>query len=488
MKKLFYLFLLLGFAVTSCNKPDAIPLEQDVTFKAIAFETNFKVSDDDVCNGDIVHYAKLTIETLDGNGDHLNPVLTEIIDVDIFYLNGTMYTNSLKMIPGIYDLVSFTLMNENDEIVYASPMEGSPNSDIVDGLPIEFSVGAFLKNEVKIEVLCFDPVVYTDFGFSWFSFDFSQVGNNDFVFFGDFCTKYFENYANEPRYAAQGTLHHDMIAIFKIDIFEKIDNGYGGFSWGNKQTYTNEGESLNGPLIVPHPNTNVPNEEFKIRLSILVKDGESTFKYKVFKKWFITDDEDIYSGIDGDNVIDFVLGSCVPDADYVFPPYMNLPETAIMTLQNPGANSYWDMTLSGFGAGYDIEPNTVLPGHCGDRYRYISEGIPYDVEVFSSLYPNLLPDYFDVPQGEVLDNINWLGNNLYRYPGYTSDDFQFAVWSLLSQAANGELSPIALQMASDADVIGEGFVPPVGGWAAVLFVKEYNNGYFKQLIFTLVDP
>ena len=63
MKKSLYLFLILGLTVGSCNKPDTISSEQEVSFSAAAVETGFKTSDD-ACNNGVANYAIIILQPL----------------------------------------------------------------------------------------------------------------------------------------------------------------------------------------------------------------------------------------------------------------------------------------------------------------------------------------------------------------------------------------------------------------------------------------
>ncbi len=504
MRKLFYILILIGLGIGSCNKPTATLIEQNVIFKAASIETGFKsgVTGGDICNNDVAHYAKLTIQQMDEAG---NPIAGTTIDkiVDIFYLNGMMYTNTLRLVPGKYQLTAFSLWNQgpdnatggdDDIMVYATPNSDSEYAELVDALPQDFEVSAFLKNEVPIQVLCFEPAEYDKFGFSWFAIDYTNVENNDMFFFGDFCTKYYKDYEANEFYADQmvaGSLSHDMIAIFKIQVLKENENQ----DWDLIETYTNETSSVSGePLIVSHPNTGVVGERFKFKLFILVKDG-SSFTYKKFKVWTITDDEQINSG--DNNIIEFVLGSCTPDADYILPPYMNLPESATLTTISgiPGTlGTYFDVNLSDIEAGYDIQ-NGDYGVYCADKNTTITLNQEYTMNVFSSLYIDLIPDAFSL-QKPVLDNINWLGNNLYRYENHNWKDVQNAVWMLLGQISEtqnggvGVPTALAIKMKNDAQNNGDNYMPPVGGYAAVLFISPDadESNPVLQLLFTLVDP
>ncbi|MDA3905834.1 MAG: hypothetical protein PF484_07150 [Bacteroidales bacterium] len=475
MKKLFYLFIIVGLAAVSCNKPADLPLEQDVIFKANAESLGFKSSI--LCDNPIAQYASIDIDGI-------------VHTVEVFHLDGTMYTNTLKLTPGLHTVNTFILKNDDgtplvdsDDIdVYATPMKNAEYSEFVEeGLPIEFETSAFLKNEVDIDVICYKPTAFTSFGFSWFQVD--RVIVREFNFFGDFCTKYFRQYDANEFYHLQTLspfgLNHDMIAIFQIEVFANGDL---------VATYNNETTSLDGePLKVQYPDYVDYVDEFDFVLSILVKDGTG-FSFKEFHTWSTVDDGDL-PNIGTDNVMDFVLGSCVPDADLILHPYMNLPATADMKTGNsvPGTlGTYFDVTLSNIASGYDIQ-NGLYGVYCADNLHSIYLNTTYPgMKVVSSLYPDALPSVFNL-QKTVVDNINWLGNNLYRYPGHDWADIQDAVWLILGQIPSA--GTIATQMKNDAMLYGNDFLPLVGGYAAVYFVDPTpTTNPVLQLLFTLVDP
>ena len=138
MKKLFYLFLIVGLSVVSCNKPEEVPLEQNVVFKANTAVKGFKSSV--VCDNPVAQYALIEI---DG----------EIKTVDVFYLDGTIYTNTIKLSPGPHVITMFVLKNDNgtpgntgnDIEVFATPLKDAEFSSFVsEGLPITFSTDAFM--------------------------------------------------------------------------------------------------------------------------------------------------------------------------------------------------------------------------------------------------------------------------------------------------------------------------------------------------------
>jgi len=478
MRKLFYLFLMVGLVVISCNKPNNTPTEQDVVFKAFTAETGFKAS---TCDNPDANYALVEIDGV-------------IHQIDVFYLDGNIYTNTLKLAPGDHTVSMFVLKNDNntpgdttDDIeVLATPLTGSDYEQFVSqALPFSFTVDAFLKAEVEIQVLCFEAADITNFGFAWFAID--KVTVREMCFFGDFCTKYYADYAGSLYEQQQNGLQHDMPAIFKIDVYRN-DNFLVSY---NNEAWLGEGQ----PLCVQYPDYDNVVDNYKFQLSILVKVGTG-FEYKEFYTWTTADDGTL-ANIGSDNVMDFVLGSCVPDADLILPPYMNLPGEATVTTGNssPGSEgTYFDVTLTNIGAGYDIQ-NGTYGVYCADKNTSIYLNTTYQMDIYTSLYPSQIPNSFNL-QKDVLDNINWLGNNLYRYDGYNWKDVQNAVWMILGQMGDTEDAGLgiptatAVKMKNDALAYGDDFLPPVGGYAAVLFIDPTANDINRvlQLLFTLVDP
>jgi hypothetical protein len=474
MKKFIYLLFIAVITVISCNKPAEIPLEQDVILKITPATNGLKTTA--ICDNPIAHYAEIT---LDGS----------TFPVEVFYLNGEIYTKTLKLSPSNHSLSMFVLKNDagtpgdtSDDIeVYATPSSTADYASFVNKpLPFNFSVDAFKKNEIDIQVLCFKAAEIGRFGFSWF--EIRRLIVREIAFFGDFCTKNYLDYAGSLYESQSNGLRHDMPAIFEI----KVKRNNNLIATYNNSAWKGEGQTLK----VQYPDYIGIVDNFEFELSILVKVG-SSFQYKKFHTW-TTVDGGTLPNIGSDNVMDFVLGSCVPTADLVLPPYMNLPLNGMLTT-GPSAwgskGTFIDVTLSSIPSGFDIQ-NGSYGAYCAALFAYIQFNATYPVNIYSSLYPNLIPSAFQV-QANVMDKINWLGNNLYRYPGYTAQDLQNAIWRLVHPLFNISAYPKAVQMVSDANAFGDGYLPPVGGNAAVLFIRTNYSGTvlpFWQMLFTLVDP
>jgi hypothetical protein len=305
MKKLFFLFMMVGLIIVSCNKTTETPATQDVAFKAsTATISDFKAS---TCDNPAPSYALIEI---DGT----------IMQVGILTLDGQIFTNTLKLAPGTHTISMFVLKNDNntpgvtsDDIeVLATPLTGANYANFVShSLPFNFTVDAFMKTEVNIDVLCFEAADITNFGFAWFAID--KITVRELCFFGDFCTADYMTYAG-TLYAQQANgLRHDMPAIFKVEVY-KNNNFVVSY---NNESWLGEG----APLCVQYPDFDGTVDNFSFKLYVKVLVGTS-YEYKLFHTFTTVDGGQLNYGTDG--VLDFVIGDCVPDADLVLPSYLNI--------------------------------------------------------------------------------------------------------------------------------------------------------------------
>lgn len=337
MKKLFYLFLIIGLAIISCNKPDVLPTEVEVSFQTSMGGTNFKAGGDPIsafdCNTDGATYAILVINDVSYTVDLIR-------DDD-----GSVYTQSIKLpvlASGVkYELTSFMLYDDNDILILASPNSNAPFGEFVTaGLPIDFEVDGFYKVNIPIQVLCYTPTTIIEFGFSWFSFE--TVTVRELCFFGDICVD-IDDYVGSIYEGQLYGLQHDMPAIFKVEISMwngDANNGAGAYEIiTTKNNETSEaalettetsddfdwlGEGA--ALCVQYPDYENSDDKYKIELSVWVNDGtgvngENGFSYVSFETWTFTDAEGFpIVDVDEDGVIDFVIGDCVPNADIIIDP------------------------------------------------------------------------------------------------------------------------------------------------------------------------
>ncbi|MBU2650774.1 MAG: hypothetical protein KKA81_07555 [Bacteroidetes bacterium] len=482
------LYLLLPFVVavifTGCQK-DMDPVtgqsEVEVSFTGVPV-SKLNLKSDDSCFAQLADYAKVVI-----NGTEYFP--------EVFYLEGVPYTTTLKLNPGAYNVEGFFLYDDNqtpglmddDYIIAATPEAGSDYASFVTN-PVTFSFNAveFEKAQVYVEVVCFEPDEYELFGFNWFVAE--EIMIREQCFFGDICVSDPDDYIGSLYENQSAGLQIDMPAIFKIEVWR---NGEQNGVYGNEE-WLGEGQ----PTCVLYGDYLHYTDVFEFKLYILVKVGTG-FDYVHFKTWTFEDDEEIEQGTDG--LVDFVLGSCFPDADWVFPAYMNLPLTVTYKIIEaaPGdLGGYVDAELSDIPAGYDIF-NGVWASWCFDHQTSIIMNWPYSMNAYNSLYPDQLPVYTATDNW---DNANWLMNHLDWYSGYEWYDIQGALWLMDDPQWNGGAMAgvpaladmvFAQQMYNDAMMYGENFLPLPGEYAAVVFVPAGTPGGQQnaiiQTVFVLVE-
>ena len=475
--------ILVAIVATNCKKdqkeqPNNLAETYDVSFNvnSIAQDGTLKSSLTDTIICDTLK-ADYVVIRLNGVWD----------TIPVFYVGNYLWTNTIKLAPGSYNLSEFLVYSNNhtplnkldDILLMATPHSGSLWSGYVTtALNQSFTVVADNKNSVKMDVVCFKPSVFAKFGFTYFYLN--QLVIRQQWFFGDFCIKDASQYNNsdyhlQPNWVTTG--YRDAPAIFKIEVWRggtlqnTFTNDDAAHHYGDKVSVT-YGDYINQV------------DQFTFKLYILVKQG-TMYNFVLFNTWSFNDISNIPIGID--NVSDFILGSCYDPANppqLVLAPWLNLPVTASYTINGayaPGSlGGYVDATLGSIGSGYDIQ-NGNYASWCSDHQTVIYVGSLYNMDVYSSLYPSLLPAFAQVQSGKWA-KINWLFNHQDWYPNLKWYEVQQFIWLYDNVAWNGvadggvpalsdPLYPTRAQlMKTNADAYGVNYVPSPGGWSAIIFV------------------
>ena len=518
MKKLMFSLAVLGLvlALASCNKSKNdgtnTQVTQGVSFSIKAGSTPGGLKSD--CFSTNASYAKVFLNIVNANGS-TTPYPGNPIKVDIFYLAGQPYTNSIQLAPGTYALADFVMYNDmqtpnneaDDQTLAAAPHSGSAYAPyVVHPLSFNFTVVKFSKLQVPVECVCYQPSHWTDFGFVFFLIH--DITLREIPFFGDLCAKDYAKYIGSD-YAKQrngGPLQPDMPAIFKIDVLRN-DTAVGSFTNDSLSLGWGEG----APRKVRYADRAWLTDHFEFRLSVLVRTGlvSPAFSFVYFKSWYATDagpvmDNDLIppaaADKDGNGVIDFTLGYCNPNADCVLPPYIVLPVTCTYTITAvaPGTTKggYVDAALVVPSGDYELQ-STTYASYCVETDFFITVGQTYNMNVFSSLYPSYLPSW---GQSKPWDKINWLINHLDWFPGYQWNDVQGAIWEECGWNGTpsepyvtyptASCSCLAWTMITDMEAYGSGYKVPTGGWACVVFIDKDHpelQGH-TQTMFIKVDP
>jgi len=241
----------------------------------------------------------------------------------VFRLDGKMYTQSIKLAPGNYTVEQFLVMDdmgtpddlEGDQIYMAVPEDESVFAVYADpAVNFTFTVDAFTKKEIPVEVLCFQPASYNLFGFDWF--ELTGIVIREKCFFGDICVNpddYLTSLYDLDQLPAGCQV--DMPAIMKVFVTRNGDP-VPNSPFTNATAAANYG--VGAPLCVQYPDYENVTDVFTFEIFVLVNTGPNTFDYQLYHTFQITDDQMILPD-GGDGIVDFTIGDCSPDADFIWP-------------------------------------------------------------------------------------------------------------------------------------------------------------------------
>ncbi|MDF1549930.1 MAG: hypothetical protein P1P88_19040, partial [Bacteroidales bacterium] len=268
--------LFLGLLFGSCDKPteDSQKTESFVEFSFTAAQLK-----SGLVQG--LTNVVVTIEDMQGN------VIKNMEKVEIYSMNGYYLSKPLSILTGDYKLTSFIVLDANNNVVYASPVEGSEKAYLVENpLPLEFKVQKDNVTKLVPEVLSTAESLPDDFGYSTFGFEISQTFDflvgafiyNEAVLNFELTTATISVF-NDGELVYSGDLqanggvspdNYDPLGItnkitlperFESFIVEITKEGYIGYS----KTFTKEELRLHfrnedkGPLVVIlEANTNIP--------------------------------------------------------------------------------------------------------------------------------------------------------------------------------------------------------------------------------------
>ncbi len=514
-------------AFSSCEKQPAADLQQDVVFSINNVTNSLKKgtvnginpSDSEFvipnCSDEAPAYVMVG---MDGN----DPVKLDVLSG----LNDGTETVVMKLDADVeHTINSFMVYSSDGSLIWAAPMNNSYYAQLwdLDGLVKKFTVEAFKKNAITIDVLCWEEYSYEEFGFNWF--DFQGVTIKTMCFFGDICTKFYDDFYNfpgSPYNRGDGVDRgYDMPAIFKVLIKTADGVVINDQTMNSNASYYGEGS----PLCIEYPDFGDTQDNYFFEIYLAYPDGSYNLVY-TSDMFAAEDDQSAITGEDG--VFDFVVGNCSAEdgsANIVLPAYLFLPDTGhvmIEPTQNTGVTyEYFDVELLGSSWNNSLFPDelaegNVLGAYCGDLFSYINGGnAEYDVNIYSSLEPTTMPSLYN---GYPWGALNWLANQQQAITNNQVDGkiLQAIVWFIIhrdqavdsngnshsaSELFNRVLSSSGL---STAQVTGaknvadyaldnmSGFVPQTGQYSIVLFdpIEDNNTAGTAniQLVLVRVDP
>ena len=534
--------LVFVIAFSSCEKQPAADMQGEVSFNINNVTENLKKGlvtnpyDTDTlptCTDATASYVMIGL-----NGD--NPVRLEILSGMGNVTQVMKYTINPDFPEQIIN--SFMVYDDQNNMIWATPTNGSKYQLLwgLKGVDKPFTPIAFKKSVIDIDVLCWEEYSYTEFGFNWF--EFHEVTVKTLCFFGDICTKFYDDfytYRGSP-YFGSGTTEFDLPAIMSVYIKDadgKVVNDTDNDIHNNwKYEDGTLWQGGGSPLCIEYPYFADDDQALTFEIWLMYPDATQHLVY-TSDPFMASADQETITGTDG--VFDFVVGNCSYDGNTTnveLPPYLFLPETvnatATWVVSNPGFLNAFHVDMNYFD-GVSASPygnNTLFPaelvapsrvdGWCGDIFNYIPSGGTYDFNIYSSLGDETAGTiYEDYPSG----GLNWLANqeDAIIAAGAEGEDVQAIVWLLvhLGDLESGDLGYAVLKNKiagylgglniEDAIPDGSGdtyvertnwilanhgdYIPETGAWSIVFFDPIEGSGPdvhtdFVQLILVRVDP
>lgn len=96
---------------------------------------------------------------------------------------------TLELIPEIYTLEYFTVLDEDENVLWIAPMDdnqpGGIDDMVMHSLPLDIDLGAGVKKYQNVEVVCFDDRNVNQYGYLFYDLNGYQV--IEFCIFGNYC-------------------------------------------------------------------------------------------------------------------------------------------------------------------------------------------------------------------------------------------------------------------------------------------------------------
>ena len=157
------LFAVIGFY--SCEKKPGTMGKGTAEFSLSSLPEEDGLSKSDVLPDSAFIAYQLMVSIVDVEG---NPVVTDTL-IPLYVFGTGFMSENIELQPGEYKLTKFLVINPAGEVVFASPIEGSPLAYLVrDPLPIIFNIHAEQVTRILPEVLYVGTHTPDEFGYVTF--------------------------------------------------------------------------------------------------------------------------------------------------------------------------------------------------------------------------------------------------------------------------------------------------------------------------------
>jgi hypothetical protein len=155
---------------TSCEEDEPLKPKGEVTFDfSVATNDNLKSTLD----GDDAPLADAVLVTIKDNSGE---TVYENEEIKLYNMNGSFISEPISLVEGSHKLTKFMVLDAEDNVIYASPLAGSPYAYLVgQPLAIDFNIQQDEVTKLAPEVLSTEESTPESFGYATFGFDITET-------------------------------------------------------------------------------------------------------------------------------------------------------------------------------------------------------------------------------------------------------------------------------------------------------------------------
>lgn len=242
-------------------------------------------------------------------------------DQGIYFTEETL---ELELLPDIYTLEYFRVLNEDLEVIWIAPREEGEEvnfSGLVDSsLPLEIDLRAGTKKYVNVDVLCYDNRLVNYYGYLFFDLQTSEAIK--FCIFGNYCDENGRHIEAVSYSVNVWNFSGDDAAPKGTLLYENLQNGI----WISDDFENGISEIGSEPICIALPDT-AGQDQYYFEITVLDGVG-SNAPNSLIRRGVITD-EDVRSLFNGNDYVDyyhFREGNCnLEDSPNLFEEVTDLP-------------------------------------------------------------------------------------------------------------------------------------------------------------------
>jgi PKD repeat protein len=176
-----------------------------------------------------------------------------------------------------------------------------------------------------------------------------------------------------------------------------------------------------------------------------------------------------------------LLSTSIPALTVSSAPDIQLPTGYVTMYAQYGAESWFEMTLSGIPAGYDVENGQYL-GWCIQKSVTMTKYVNHTVALYSSYDPNMPEQFHNCPWNKI--------NYVINHKQGSRESIEKVLWYYAGEDVYPETDLDAQHMIINANANGTSFIPDVGQNIAILVegIQTIQRTFFELPILAPQAP